>query len=166
MLVSVLREHWAQSNGRGLVFRSSAGTPLNTANVRNRVWIPLLERAEIAYRDLYSLRWTFVSMARASGEAAFNVSRLIGHARSMIVDTIYAHTVDSGLAGVTQSVEQRMGLKQAEQPAPTDSPRGPRQPPKLHVIEGGRRADRNDQRDTRRTIDDAESKEPSDATSN
>ena len=25
---------------------------------------------------MYSLRWTFVSLARASGEAAFNVSRL------------------------------------------------------------------------------------------
>jgi integrase len=160
-LGSILREHRAHSNCSGLVFPSSAGTPLNTANVRNRVWIPLLERAAIPYRDMYSLRWTFVSMARASGEAAFNVSRLIGHARSTIVDTIYAHTVDSGLAGVTQSVEQRMGLKQAEQPAPTDSPRGLR----LDVIDGGRRADRYDQRDIRRTIDDAESKEPSDATS-
>jgi hypothetical protein len=103
---------------------------------------------------MYSLRWTFVSMARASGEAAFNVSRLIGHARSTIVDTIYAHTVDSGLAGVSQSVEQRVGLKQAEPAAPTDPPVGPRQPPRLRVIDGGRHADRDDQRDIRRTIDD------------
>jgi hypothetical protein len=32
-------------------------------------------------------------------DQAFNVSRVIGHARSTIVDPIYAHTVDSGLAG-------------------------------------------------------------------
>ena len=40
------------------------------------------QRAEIPYRDMYSLCWTSVSMARASGDAAFNVSRLIGHARA------------------------------------------------------------------------------------
>jgi integrase len=95
-LAAVLREHRATSGGVGLVFPSTAGTPLNKANVRKGVWMPLLERAPVRYRDIYSLRWTFVSLARASGEAAFNVSRLIGHARSTIVDTIYAHTVRFG----------------------------------------------------------------------
>src|SRR5690242_15991731 len=103
-LVSVLREYRANSGGVGLVFPSTAGTPLNTANVRSRMWMPLLERAQVRYRDMYSLRWTFVSLARASGEAAFNVSRLIGHARSTIVDTIYGHPVDSALAEVSESV--------------------------------------------------------------
>jgi hypothetical protein len=59
-------------------------------NVRKRVWIPLLERVQVRYRDMYSLRGTFVSLARASGGAAFNVSRVIGHARSTIVDTTCA----------------------------------------------------------------------------
>jgi len=75
------------------MFPSSAGTALITANVRNRRWMPLRKRAEVRYRDMYSLRWTFVSLARASGEAAFNRSRVIGHARSTIVDTL------RGLAG-------------------------------------------------------------------
>jgi hypothetical protein len=52
-----------------------------SANVRKRVWIPLLKRANVPYRDLYSQRWTFVSLARASGEVPFNVSRIIDHAR-------------------------------------------------------------------------------------
>ena len=110
-LAAVLREHRASSGGVGLVFPSTTGTPLNKANVRKRVWIPLLERAEVRYRDMYSLRWTFVSLARASGEAAFNVSRVIGHARSTIVDTVYAHTVDSALAGVSDSVTERVGSR-------------------------------------------------------
>jgi len=63
--------------------------PLNKANVRKRVWMPLLERAQVRYRDMYSLRCTFVSLTRASGEQAFNVARVIGHARSTIVDTVY-----------------------------------------------------------------------------
>jgi hypothetical protein len=159
-LASVLREHRARSGGVGLVFPSTAGTPLNKANVRKRVWMPLLERAQIRYRDMHSLRWTFVSLARASGEAAFNVSRVIGHARSTIVDTIYAHTVDSALAGVSESVAERIGLTLPTPPPAPDPPTAPRQPPKLRVIEGGRRAEEDDQRDIRRTIDDAPARSP------
>ena len=117
--------------------------------------MPLLKRAEIPYRDLYSLRWTFVSLARASGEAAFNVSRVIGHARSTIVDTIYAHTVDSALAGVGESVTERIGLTPPTPPAPSTPP--PRQIPKLRLVTGGQRNDGEDQRDIRRTIDAARS---------
>ena len=75
-LADVLRAHRARSGGVGLVFSSQAGTPLNKANVRKRVWIPLLRRAKVRYRDRNSLRWTFVSLARASGEVPFNVSRV------------------------------------------------------------------------------------------
>jgi hypothetical protein len=102
---------------------------------------------------MYSLRWTFVSMARASGEAAFNVSRVIGHARSTIVDAVYAHTVDSALAGVSDSVAERLGLTPAGQPVPPAAPPAPHQPPKLRVIDGGRRAE--NQREGRRSVDDA-----------
>jgi hypothetical protein len=73
---------------------------------------------------MYSLRRTFVSLARASGEAAFNVSRVIGHARSTIVDTIYAHTVDSALAGVSERVAECVGLTLPTPPAaPNRRPR-------------------------------------------
>jgi hypothetical protein len=68
------------------------------------------------------------SRLRASGEAAFNVGRIIGHARSTIVDTIYAHTVDSGLAGVSESVAGRVGLIQETQPKPPNPPGVSRQP--------------------------------------
>jgi integrase len=164
-LASVLREHRARSGGVGLVFPSKAGTPLNKTNVRKRVWMPLLKRAEIRYRDMYSLRWTFVSLARASGETAFNVSRIIGHARSTIVDTIYAHTVDSALAGVSESVAERIGLT-FKQPTPPDPPPAPRQPPKLRLIEGGQRgAGRQNQRDGRKPVENAPATGPKDGTS-
>jgi integrase len=159
-LASVLREHRARSGGVGLVFPSTAGTPLNKANLRKRVWMPLLERAQVRYRDMYSLRWTFVSLARASGEAAFNVSRVIGHSRSTIVDTIYAHTVESALAGVSESVADRIGLTSPTPPAPPTPPTKPRQPPALRVIEGGRRSDRENQRDGRETVENARADNP------
>ena len=77
---------------------------------------------------MYSLRWTFVSLARASGEEPFNVSRVIGQTRSVSVDTIYAHTVRSGVAGVSESVAQRAGLQPTSQPEPPRRNRGQRLP--------------------------------------
>jgi integrase len=153
-LACVLREHRASSRGTGLVFPSTAQTPLNNSNVRNRVWMPLLERAQVRYRDMYSLRWTFVSLARASGEAAFNVSRVIGHARSTIVDTIYAHTVGSALAGVSESVAGRVGLTLPTPPAPP-SPATPHRSSSLRVVDGGQCSHNTSQRDIRNPIENA-----------
>jgi hypothetical protein len=124
----------------------------------------LLKRAEVPYRDIYSLRWTFVSVARASGEAAFNVSRVIGHSRSTIVDTIYAHTVDSALAGISESVSERVGLAAAPKAEPT-TPTPPSTPPKLRLIDGGRCARSENQRDVRKPIENAPGGRPKDGTS-
>jgi len=113
----------------------------------------LLLRAKVPYRDLYSLRWTFVSLARSSGEVPFNVSRVIDHARGTIVDTIYVHTVDSGVAGVSGSVAQRAGLTVCPTGEPT-KPTAPSGRRTLRVIDGGRRAARSEnQRDIRKTIE-------------
>jgi integrase len=163
-LAEVLRAHRTRTGGVGLVFPSEASTPLNKANVRKRVWIPLLARAKVRYRDLYSLRWTFVSLARASSEFAFNVSRIIGQARSVIVDTIYAHTVDSGVAGVSESVSRRAGMTPNPQPEPP-KPTPPSGPPTLRVIEGGKTFRAENQRDGRKPVENGLSGPPKDGTS-
>jgi len=124
-LVDELKAHRACTGGDGLVFANGNGRPLNPSNVRRDVWLPLLERAGVPYRDMYSLRSTFASLARASGEAAFNVSRMMGHSRSTLVDQAYAKTLQSGLTSVASAVAARVLGEQ---------------PPKLRVIEGGARA--------------------------
>jgi len=108
----------------GLVFASRNGTPLNPWNVRRDIWLPLIKRAGVPHQDMYSLRTTFATLARASGEAAFNVSRMIGHSRSTLVDQVYAKTLQSGLASVASAVAARVLDER---------------PPKLRVIEGGAR---------------------------
>lgn len=89
------------------------------------------------YRDLYSLRSTFATLARASGEAAFNVSRMMGHSRSTLVDAVYAGRLQSGLSSVASAVATRV-LGES---------------PKLRVIEGGAR-------DVRQPLDEATPLEP------
>jgi len=58
------------------------------------------------------LRHTFASLGRTAGESAFNVARIMGHARSTLVDQVYAHTMQSGMASVAENVTARaLGLK-------------------------------------------------------
>lgn len=56
---------------------------------------------------------------------------------SRIVDTIYGHTVESGVTGVSESVAKRAGFHPAPLPEPPPPPT-PVGPPRLRVIEGGR----------------------------
>ncbi len=67
-----------------------------------------MKRAQIRKLDMYSLRHTFASLARSSGEAAFNVARAMGHSRSTLVDAVYAHSLASGMAGVAERVAGRV----------------------------------------------------------
>jgi hypothetical protein len=72
-----------------------------------------------------SLRHTFASLGRVAGESAFNMSRMMGHSRSTLIDQV--------LASAAENVTARaLGVK-----------------PPLRVIEGG------NPRDVRRSLDDA-----------
>lgn len=123
-LVSELEAHKERSGGEGLVFANANGKPMNPSNVRRDIWIPLKKRAGVRALDLYSLRHTFASLGRTAGESAFNVARMMGHSRSTLVDQVYAHSMQSGMASIAESVTGRVfpGVK-----------------PQLRVIEGGAR---------------------------
>jgi integrase len=122
-LVAELTAHKERSDGTGLVFANRGGKPMNPSNVRRDIWLKLKARAGVRELDLYSLRHTFASLGRTAGESAFNVARMMGHSRSTLVDQVYAHTMQSGMAAVAESVTARaLGLK-----------------PQLRVIEGGAR---------------------------
>ena len=122
-LVAELTAHRERCGGTGLVFPSRTGQPLNPSNVRRDIWLPLKTRAKVRDLDLYSLRHSFASLGRTAGESAFNVARMMGHSRSTLVDQVYAHSMQSGMASVAESVTSRvLGVK-----------------PQLRVIEGGAR---------------------------
>lgn len=145
-LVTQLAAHRAcapETAQEALVFPARSGGPLNPSNVRRDVWLPLKRRAGVRDLDLYSLRHTFVTFARAGGAERFNVARAIGHSRSGIVDGIYGnHTLDSGIAGLSESVTGRALGIAAPAPAPNPTPaaaKGRQARPRLTVIEGGQR---------------------------
>jgi integrase len=122
-LVEELRGHRERSGDTGLVFANGNGKPLNPSNVRRDLWMPLKKRAGVRNLDLYSLRHTFASLGRTAGESAFNVARMMGHARSTLVDQVYAHTMQSGMASVASAITARALGEE----------------PKLRIIDGGQR---------------------------
>jgi integrase len=141
-LVTELTAQKERAGETGLVFGGCTGKPMNPSNVRRDMWLPLKKRAGVRELDLYSLRHTFASLGRTAGESAFNVARMMGHVRSTLVDSVYAHTMQSGMASVAENVTARaLGVK-----------------PQLRVIEGG-------QRDVRRPLDEASEETEKDITS-
>jgi integrase len=134
-VVAELAAHMERTSraAEGLVFATRNGNPLNPRNVRRDIWLPLRKRACVRELDLYSLRHTFASLGRTSGESAFNVSRAMGHSRSTLVDAVYAHSLQSGVASVAERVTA-LALGEL---------------PKLRVIEGG------NPREIRQTLDES-----------
>jgi integrase len=126
-LVAELQAHQERTRGTGeaLVFATRTGGAMNPSNVRRDIWLKLVKRAEVRDLYMYSLRHTFATIGRVSGEEAFNVSRAMGHSRSTLVDKVYAHSLPSGMAGLAERITSRaLGLE-----------------PKLRVIEGGKAPD-------------------------
>ena len=120
-LVAELTAQKERSSGAGLVFANANGKPMNPSNVRLDIWQKLIKRAGVRALDLHSLRHTFASLGRTAGESSFNVARMMGHSRSILVDQVYAHSMQSGMASIAESVTNRaLGIK-----------------PQLRIIEGG-----------------------------
>ena len=120
--MSELKAHQARTTGEGeaLLFGTRTGRPVNPSNVRRDIWLKLIKRADVRALDLYSLRHTFATLGRVAGESAFNVAHAMGHSRSSLVDAVYAHSLQSGMASVAERVTSRALGEQ----------------PKLRVIEG------------------------------
>jgi integrase len=106
-LVNALEAHRGEAALDALVFSTRNDRPLNPSNVRRDVWAKLVTRAGVRSLDMYSLRHTFATLARTAGEGAFNVSRQLGHSKSTLVDAVYAHSLASGLAAMSERVTAR-----------------------------------------------------------
>ena len=49
----------------------------------------------------------FPGLGTLAGEEPFNVARAMGHSKSEVVDSVYAHALPSGMASVAEHVTAR-----------------------------------------------------------
>lgn len=109
-LVERLREHVEREalQGDALLFATRQGHPYNPSNCRRDIWSKLVKRAGVRALDMYSLRHTYATFARSAGQAAYNVSRVLGHSRSTLVDDVYGHGNSAAMTAVALAVEGRL----------------------------------------------------------
>lgn len=75
------------------VFINSAGLPLNSNNLNNRVWLPLLRHLGLRRRTSYQTRHTAATLWLASGEAPEWIARQMGHANTEMLFRVYSRYV-------------------------------------------------------------------------
>ena len=81
---------------RTLVFPDSEGGHLRRQNWRRRVWIPALERADVAYFRSYDLRDTCATLLLYEGRTLNEVAEHLGHADPGFTARTYAHVMRDG----------------------------------------------------------------------
>lgn len=76
-----------------LVFPNAAGEPLDTQNVTNRVWYPLLRYLDLEPRRPYQCRHTAATLWLASGESPEWIARQLGHTTTDMLFKTYSRYV-------------------------------------------------------------------------
>jgi integrase len=105
------------------VFCSRDGTPLDAHNFTTRVWYPLLRFLQIEKRRPYQTRHTTATLMLASGENPEWIARLMGHANTQMLFTVYSRFVPNltrqdGRA-ITGLLNSRTGASTPAAPRPT-----------------------------------------------
>jgi integrase len=105
-LAEQLRTGFRPAEGMHLVFPSSTGQPLDTANLR-RLVADVAERAGIGRVSPYDLRHTATSLLSQAGVRNEELADLLGHVDTRMVERHYRHRLD---ASVTVAVEPMTAL--------------------------------------------------------
>jgi integrase len=75
------------------VFVNYADKPLNQANVRNRIWYPLLAWLGLPRRNPYQMRHSCATLWLASGENPTWIAYQLGHANTEMLFRVYSRYV-------------------------------------------------------------------------
>ncbi|MFC5490350.1 site-specific integrase [Dokdonella soli] len=75
------------------VFANANGAPIDAHNFANRVWYPLLRYLELEKRRPYQTRHTTATLMLASGENPEWIAKLMGHANTQMLFTVYSRFV-------------------------------------------------------------------------
>jgi integrase len=109
--VTALRQHLARLGPTpaptDLVFRSRAGTAMDSHNVR-RAFRNLLKAADIEAKDWTprELRHSFVSLLSDDGMSLEDIARLMGHSGTTVTETVYRHQIRPVLEAGAQAMDR------------------------------------------------------------
>jgi len=88
-----LQRQYKATGDYSYVFCNNQGNPLNTNNVTNRVWYPLLRYLELRPRRPYQTRHTAATLWLAAGENPEWIARQMGHTSTEMLFRVYSRYV-------------------------------------------------------------------------
>jgi integrase len=80
---------------QGLLFATDTGGPINPSNLRQRSFLPLLEKAKLPKVRFHDLRHTCATLLLTQGTHPKFVQELLGHATIAITLDTYSHVLPS-----------------------------------------------------------------------
>ena len=83
-----------------LIFTTSNGAPLRSANFRSRIWIPALKSAGVEPLRIHDLRHTAAGLAVNVGANVKGVQMMLGHKDASMTLNVYADLFDGHLDDV------------------------------------------------------------------
>jgi len=102
------RRPWKGKILRPRLFPALAGNPCAQDTFRRR-WRRILERADVRYRKLHTLRHTFASLLIQGGEPITYVQRQLGHHSPAFTLAVYTHFVPRGDRRAVDALDDATG---------------------------------------------------------
>ena len=122
-----IRQAQAVVEGEALspwIFRSTTDPdkPMNDAWFRDRVWRPLLEKAEVRHVRVHDARHTYASLMLRRGVPIAYVSKQLGHSSIQITVDLCGHFIPGAdrhhVEGLAEAIEEAGRQLDATQPQP------------------------------------------------
>ena len=88
------KEIYNQFKGK-YFFCSPKGHLVHQGNLRNRVWLPALKRAELEIREMKQTRHTFTTIALGAGENPLWIANVLGHRNTRMIVNVYSKYVEN-----------------------------------------------------------------------
>ncbi|WP_026301055.1 MULTISPECIES: site-specific integrase [unclassified Thioalkalivibrio] len=93
VVAEALQRQFRATGKQEYVFVTKAGRPLDTKNVTQRVWYPLLRHLGLEPRQPYQCRHTAATLWLASGENPEWIARQLGHTTTEMLFRVYSRYV-------------------------------------------------------------------------
>ena len=90
---AALKRQQQATGASDYVFHTRSGAPLNTKNLTERVWYPLLRNLGLERRRPYQCRHTAATLWLAAGENPGWIARQLGHTTTEMLFRVYARFV-------------------------------------------------------------------------
>jgi integrase len=106
------------------VFRSVTDPekPMNDAWFRDRVWRPLLEKAEVRHIRVHDARHTYASLTLRRGVPIVYISKQLGHSSIQVTVDLYGHFIPGAdrhhVEALAEAIEEAGRQLDATQPQP------------------------------------------------